>query len=170
MPRRDLPQVASSSVWVQLISIGLGREAVLLLRRVKTRLARNGHFEPTRACPLSVAKVLQQAEGAFGGMGGLICHLPAQNGHCRPGAPPYCAETTRELGDCAAVKSSGIKRPRAFFGPAHKSAYGTKRTYRHVCSMSANGMDPPCSCPSQPHSWFGATEPGAFHATQHQSP
>src|SRR5262245_28272864 len=71
-------------------------------------------------------------------MGGLICHLPAQNGDCRPGAPPYCAETTRELGDCAAVKSRRIKRPRAFFGPAHKSAYGTKQTSREVCSLSAS--------------------------------
>jgi hypothetical protein len=24
--------------------------------------------------------------------------------------------------------------------------------------------------PTKPHSWFGATESGAFHATQHQSP
>jgi hypothetical protein len=30
-------------------------------------------------------------------------------------------------------------------------------------------MDPPCSCPTQPHSWFGATESGAFHATHYQS-
>src|SRR5262249_52165678 len=35
---------------------------------------------------------------------------------------------------------------------------------------SGNGTAPPCSCPSQPHSWFGATESGAFHATQQQSP
>src|SRR5262249_48563569 len=52
VPRRDLLPVASSSVWVQLISIGLGREAVLLLRRVKTRLALSGHARRVGRCPL----------------------------------------------------------------------------------------------------------------------
>jgi len=40
----------------QLISIGLGREAVLLLRRVKTRLAQSGHAEMSAICPLSGVK------------------------------------------------------------------------------------------------------------------
>jgi hypothetical protein len=43
---------------VQLISIGLGREAVLLLRRVKTRLAQSGH-EPSAFAAMHAREIAE---------------------------------------------------------------------------------------------------------------
>jgi len=52
--------------------------------------------------------------------------------------------------------------------PSVISRFGTLADKQRFDAASANGMDPPCSCPTQPHSWFGATESGACHATPPQ--